>query len=360
MKAKTIQTTIASKMADWLLTLPEELRDQVEKDIVVTGGSIASMFLQENVNDYDMYFRSIKTVLLVSRHYCKKWNTDYDSHLTPELRITFDGLMPLEDYDDELCFENHSFTYENGQKERRNDDDRFIISPYASDLDEIINNHVDKVKRVEIFIRSEGICDSSDDELEVQNKITEDIHKAVEDHEKDEENTKYNIRYLSSNAITLSDKVQIVIRFYGEPSEIHDTYDFVHATNYWTHDDGLVTNTRALEAILSRELIYTGSKYPLASIFRTRKFILRNWSCHVGNYLKMAIQLNEFNLFDHEVLQEQLTGVDAAYLNGVISAVRTKIKDNPGFQFNAMYLCEVCDRLMGESRDDSDKAEEEK
>src|SRR3546814_2013322 len=44
----------------------------------------------------------------------------------------------------------------------------------------------------------------------------------------------YRPVFVSTNAITLSDKIQIVLRFYGEADAIHENYDFVHCTNYWT------------------------------------------------------------------------------------------------------------------------------
>lgn len=119
---------------------------------------------------------------------------------------------------------------------------------------------------------------------------------------------------LTTNAITLTNDIQLVLRFYGVPEEIHKYYDFVHATNYWTSKDNkLVLNPKALECILTKELIYNGSKYPLCSIIRTKKFIRRGWTINAGQYLKMALQLNELDLLDTTILEEQLTGVDSAY-----------------------------------------------
>nr|MCU0343906.1 T9SS type A sorting domain-containing protein [Ignavibacterium sp.] len=44
---------------------------------------------------------------------------------------------------------------------------------------------------------------------------------------------KYRPVFISENAITLSDKVQLVIRFYGTPAEIHDNYDYAHCMCYF-------------------------------------------------------------------------------------------------------------------------------
>ena len=178
-----------------------------------------------------------------------------------------------------------------------------------------------KLERVEIYIPSAGVYKP---ELE--------------------ENKAHQVAFISSNAITLTDKIQIILRFAGDSEEIHSNYDFAHATNYWTHETGLITNTKALECILSKELIYRGSKYPLSSIFRTRKFIQRGWSCHVGNYLKMAMQLNALDLTDVNVLREQLTGVDSAYLANLITALSGREEN-----ITADYVCKIIDRMLGET-----------
>ena len=95
--------------------------------------------------------------------------------------------------------------------------------------------------------------------------------------------------FLSSNAITLSDRIQIVIRFYGDPEEIHKNFDFVHCTNYWlSWNNSLETSDKALESLLAKELYYMGSKYPICSVIRTRKFLRKGWHINAGQYLKMA------------------------------------------------------------------------
>lgn len=67
----------------------------------------------------------------------------------------------------------------------------------------------------------------------------------------------------------------------------------------------------------------------------------------------MAMQLNEMDLSNPYVLEEQLTGVDAAYLYQIIRAVKEKRKDDPDFQFNTSYICTLVDRMMGVSGQDS-------
>lgn len=54
-KRKGIIKHLKSKIEDWLESIEDEdLRKLAEKNVIVTGGSIASMLLGEKVNDYEL------------------------------------------------------------------------------------------------------------------------------------------------------------------------------------------------------------------------------------------------------------------------------------------------------------------
>ena len=189
--------------------------------------------------------------------------------------------------------------------------------------------------RITIFISSDGIAE------EDHGDEAEDLPA--------EDDTKQDYRpiFLTSNAITLSNKIQLVIRFFGSPEEIHENYDFVHCTNYWYSKTGeLVLNQAALESLLSKELHYVGSKYPLCSLIRTRKFIKRGWNINAGQYLKMAMQLNELDLRDVETLEEQLIGVDITYFQMLIEALNERKEKNKDFAYDSGYIATIVDRIF--------------
>jgi hypothetical protein len=163
----------------------------------------------------------------------------------------------------------------------------------------------------------------------------------------DAKKEKYRPVFLTDNAITLSNKIQIVIRFYGEPDDIHKNYDFVHCTSYWASDDGnLVLRPEAMESILAKELRYTGSLYPVCSVIRTRKFVKAGWHINAGQLLKMCLQISELNLLDVDVLEDQLTGVDTAYFIQVIDYLRKRRDEDPSFAYNAPYLISIIDKMF--------------
>ena len=127
-------------------------------------------------------------------------------------------------------------------------------------------------------------------------------------------------------------------------TEINDLYD--EAKNWTSWDSNLTLHADAMEALLARELRYVGSKYPLCSIIRLRKFIARGWTVNAGQILKMAYQLNELDLSDIDVLQEQLVGVDMAYFAQIVSALKEKSKETGEDKVNAAYLTTIIDRMF--------------
>jgi hypothetical protein len=104
----------------------------------------------------------------------------------------------------------------------------------------------------------------------------------------------------------------------------------------------MVLPSDALQALLSKTLIYRGSLYPLCSMFRIRKFVKREWRITAGQMLKIAHQLSNIDLNDMKVLQEQLVGVDAAYMHELITELN-KVK---GQRIDATYLAKIIDEIF--------------
>jgi hypothetical protein len=304
MKAKNAQAVIRAKFNRFLEHIRDDyIRKLVADNTIVTGGAIASLLLGEEVHDFDLYFRTKEVAQRVAEHYCGEFAKN------PPPR--FKSGNPIQ----------------------------IVVIPLYD--------------RVKIMVKSAGVASENDpeeykyfertdpesgDAFEYVSKVLDVIQDADE-----KEKPKYRPVFLSTNAITLSDKIQLVTRFFGEPDELHKNYDFVHVTNYWTSwGNKLVLRPEAIEALLAKELRYVGSKYPLCSIIRTRKFIRRGWSINAGQYLKMVMQLHGLDLNNIDVLEEQLTGVDVAYFLEVISALR----ERDDKRVDNAYLVELIDRIF--------------
>lgn len=287
MQTKTIKIIITKKLNEWLETISDaKLREEVKNNLLVSGGSITSMFLNEPVNDFDIYLQDINVLVRLANHYCPN-------------RV-LDGRL----------------------------------------RDEYIKNDIEELGR--------AYNADSENAIRVENlkpdQVKLNIPSFGEKINLEESEEKYRVAFLSQNAISLTDDIQIVLRFSGSAEEIHKNFDFIHATNYFTFKEGLVTNIKALESTLTKDLKYQGSLYPVTSIIRMKKFLLRGWKMNAGEILKIIFQCSELDLKNPQVLEEQLIGVDIAYFSKVIEILRGVPED----KITPSYLNTIIDRVFNE------------
>ncbi|MDD5064996.1 MAG: hypothetical protein PHQ35_09615 [Phycisphaerae bacterium] len=292
MIGKNIKKILNAKIEDWLKHVEDaEIVKILRENIIITGGAIVSMLNSEEVNDYDVYFRTKEACIKVAEYYANLFNKTHTTHV--QIKVEGD--------------------------------------------------------RVQCFIQSKGVA-AEEKETGVTDETEpswEDTEPMVESDKIKDEKPKYRPVFFSTNAISLSDKIQIVIRFYGTPEEIHKNYDFVHCTCCYSFlDNELTLPARALEAIINKELYYTGSRYPVCSIIRTRKFIAKGWTINAGQYLKMCLQVSELDLKDFTVFKDQLAGVDSAYFAMAIASIEKAKEKNPDLNVDNSYLFEVINRIF--------------
>lgn len=315
LKSKTIKSIIRRKLDGWLETIADEdLRAACKKEAVVTGGSIASMLLGEQVNDFDVYFRTKETVRRVADYYVKDFLE----------RKKAQGGVPIKCFVEEL------------QDSAGKDRVRIVVKSagVTSDTQEADYQYFEGRPDHEAGEYIGEAFDPLSDVKDIADMAKEEMSEGL---------PQYSAAFLSSNAISLRGKIQLILRFYGSPDEIHESYDFIHCMNYYeSGTSSLTLRPEALEALLSRTLVYRGSQYPLCSVIRSRKFIERGWRINAGQYLKMAMQISKLDMTDHVTLEEQLTGVDVAYFAEVIA----KIKDKNPERVDAAYLTEIIDRMF--------------
>lgn len=332
MKAKTIKAICASRIESlasyidsWTIGTPDlngeypdaELGNLVRKNTILTGGAIVSMLLQQKPNDYDLYFRTRETAMRVAKFFLWLFQKQNASPL--DVFIAYQ--------------EKAAEGVETGQ---------FGLTGWKRHYPDVNDwEQIPGVGRFKIVIKSAGIASSTDnsgyeyfesrDDAEGQSWVdavtnTDEVtEETLEDASEAKVKGKHHPKFMSSNAITLAGKIQLITRFFGEPEEIHANYDFIHCTCYYrSWDKELVLPAAALEAILARELRYVGSLYPVCSIIRIRKFVARGWTINAGQILKMCMQVSQLDLKNLETLEDQLVGVDAAYFMQIVQRLRTK------------------------------------
>lgn len=299
MQIKTIKKTISNKLTEWLSTISDEsLRTELKKNILVSGGSITSMLLNEPVNDYDIYIKNMDTLIKLTKYY-----------VDPHTGVSILDGRKKQQYVDAIL------------KDYNESDIMNVTNSYSIAVRNLKDN------QVKLFFDSD----------KGGKKLNEDVK---------ESDLNYHVLFLSPNAISLSNDIQIVIRFHGDNKAIHETFDFMHATNYFTFEDGLVTNIQALESILTKQLKYQGSLYPLTTIIRIKKFLKRGWNINAGEMLKVMFQISELNLKNPDVLEEQLIGVDVAYFGKLIEILRGI--EGLEYKMTSSYLNTIIDKVFND------------
>lgn len=303
MRTKRIKRNIKNKVKKWLSSIEDKrVRGLVKDNIIVSGGCIASMILDEKVNDYDIYIRDLDSLRELVKYYIKKFKEN------PPPQFSCGSKIPID------------YKIEHG--------------------------------RLKIIVKSVGIASSEGetgyeyfeqlDEAQSM-KAEEYVEKAIINKRKKDNKEGFLPIFLTSNAITLSDRIQLVVRFYGEPEEIHKNFDFIHCMNYWdSKTDELVIKNGALESLINKELNYNGSLYPFCSIVRTRKFINRGWKINASQYLKMCYQVSKLDFSNIKVLEDQLLGVDTAYFVELIERLKKDEKE----RIDETYLSNLIDKLF--------------
>lgn len=273
-------------MNSWLNTIADEaLREEVRDNLVISGGSICSLLLNIEVNDYDVYIQKEDVARKLALYYTKGF---------PELEVI-------------------SF----GEKNKL----------FGAGIRGVI---IDNLKEGQVKI------------------LMPESPSGTRTPFEETQEGKYLPLFFSPNAISLSDKLQIVLRFTGTVEEIHQSFDFTHATNYFTFKEGLVTNLKALESILTKQLFYQGSQYPLTTIIRIKKFLGRGWKISAGEMLKAMFQISQLDLTNINTLEDQLVGVDVAFFGMLVDLLKDKKEKDPEFKLTYEYLRTIIDKIFSD------------
>jgi len=348
MFVRNVKSHLESKFKEWLASIEDpEVRSLAAKNTIISGGAIPSLLSDEKVNDYDLYFLTHETALAIAQYYVKRFQVN------PPPRFKNSGaLVHMAVWDREPREEGGPNRVQIAIKSAgiagaKGDGGNYRYFEDASVPSSANQRYITSVMEVlreaptvgDVQEEEPGENDPDSPELKAERKKKAEEAKA-------EAGKKYRPIFLSSNAITLSDQVQLIIRFYGTPEEVHANFDFAHCTAYWHPKTGLHMSEAMLTALKTKELVYMGSKYPLCSLIRTRKFQERGYWPHAGQYVKIGLQLGDMDLRDPAVLEDQLTGVDSAYFTELLTALRKDMHADPELDITSTYLCNLIDKLI--------------
>jgi len=331
MLEKTMKQVLTKKVKAWVASITDlEVQKAVNRDLIITGGCFTSMIQNEAPKDIDCYFRTKETVLLVADYYAKLWNTA-NPNQTNRVNNSNAKVFVLD--------------ADNPSKELL---DFYGVTDLKDSQAVMVSNTTPG--RVKMIFPSDGVVGNPEaanasEELGVES--VKEIDESTADEIVAEEKKEFFPVFISTNAITLSNDVQLVVRFYGEPDKIHETYDFAHTKAYYDFGSKTLEVPKVVyETTVNKTLVYTGSLYPVCSIFRLRKFIGRGWQINAGQMLKICMQISELDLNDINVLEDQLIGVDSLYFMQLIDQFRQRKEKDPTFQLTTPYLISIIDKIF--------------
>ena len=129
--------------------------------------------------------------------------------------------------------------------------------------------------------------------------------------------------FISGNAITLTDKIQCITKWAGEPKEVVEKFDWAHLRSYYKYPK-LHLDPNVYRLITEKDLIYTGSDYPLSSMMRMQKYTKKGWKITATDQLKIALDMARLDLTNLEVLKEQMNGIDPTYMMSILDKIENK------------------------------------
>lgn len=347
-KAKTITKILTAKCASWIKSIDDEaVRKLVQDNTIITGGAIASMLLGEEPNDFDVYLKTPEAAFAIAQYYVAKLRANPPAAFAKVKDNVIVLMEPAIPEGEEVTrIGGFAGLATKGPQPARI---RIVVGRKILRGEQIQQTHED-------YALSAGeVTDPTEPATYEGNTEALDGHSAesVADKADETKHGKYRVLFVTANAITLSDKIQIVLRFQGGVEDIHANYDYVHCTQAFTAwDKQLHWRTEALLAIAAKELQYQGSRYPIASAIRTRKFLTRGWTINAGQYVKMAYQIAALDLNDPAVLEDQLVGVDSAYFSMLIrdlnAQMEEKLAKDPeaSRQIDGNHLINLIDRIF--------------
>ena len=299
MKRKSIVCKLTGVTSRFIESVDDKnIQELLKKNAIIAGGAINCMLMGEPVNDFDIYIKDKHACVPIAKYFVNK------------------------------------FKKQKGNNKHAN-------TNMSVDITECNDIYGQERESVTIRIRSAG--EAIDVGLTEDHEVT-----SWKDAGRVHKDEKYRVKYITQNSITFSHNMQLIIRFCGTPEEIIKNYDYEHAKctfDYYKKE--LNIPPAAMESMLSKSLVYTGSLYPLCSIFRMRKFLKRGWRIGISQILKMVLQCHNIDWEDRDTISDQLIGVDSAYLNGFMAQLDGDLS-KLGDKELVGYLINVVDRAYPE------------
>lgn len=142
-------------------------------------------------------------------------------------------------------------------------------------------------------------------------------------------------------------KFQVIKKVWGEPKDVIETFDFTIAKcAYDDAKDSFWMNQCFLQHLAQRVLVYciTPGSYPIASLWRMRKFIQRGFWMPAAEMIKLILRIRDVQIDNFGEMRDQIMGVDTVSMAPLLEALE-KCKD---VEFDPETFLGIMEGAMGD------------
>jgi hypothetical protein len=162
---------------------------------------------------------------------------------------------------------------------------------------------------------------------------------------------KFHIKLITENSINLSDKIQLIIKFVGDPMFVIEKFDWQHIKSWYScKAEKLHLTSNVYQLICEKELVYTGSDYPLSSLMRLKKYIKKGWSVSNTTILHIALDIvASFNKMEKKRQEEKQNSLE------MLDLANKKLSEMSQEEFDSnSNIEETCQELEEEELDEEE------
>jgi len=117
-------------------------------------------------------------------------------------------------------------------------------------------------------------------------------------------------------------RIQLIKKVCGDPYDVIFRFDYtICMAAYLPKLNKIILGDNFLYHLAGKELHYNIGKYPLASLWRAKKYIEKGFKFPAVELIKLALKMNEIRMNSYKDLKEQLEGIDTLFLKDLTDAL---------------------------------------
>lgn len=262
---KEIENELKFLLEELTKKFPKELLSYIHDFGIITGGSIVSLLLGEDINDIDIFFSDVDICFDIAK--------------------SFNNTLFKNEYHIEVFHQSKQIPWTHNGNNLNVNQGNIVFA---------------KLEKTNPLSFSKM---QKEPQLDYYGKNYKNVTTNPDNH------------WISTNAINLcGGKYQIITKHCGSPMFLTENFDFIHCVSYFSYKTGLVLNKFALEAILAKELRYIGSNHPISSFIRMNKFLKKGWRISNSEIIKICYDVSKLVLDDKDVLTNQIENHGLTYM----------------------------------------------